>query len=79
MPRFLPLLSLALLAACSPRPTDNPAPVTLDCNVVGSTCLLPWPSSVFTEVDNRTAFEAFLDECVAEGTSAGASGRQRRA
>ncbi|MCP4868242.1 MAG: hypothetical protein GY898_05940 [Proteobacteria bacterium] len=55
MPRFLPLLSLALLAACSPRPTDNPAPVTLDCNVVGSTCLLPWPSSVFTEVDNRTA------------------------
>lgn len=55
MLRFALLVGLAALAACSPRPTENPPPVTMECNVLGSTCLLPWPSSTFERVDDRTA------------------------
>ncbi len=51
---LLPLL-LVVAGACTPRPTTNPDPVTLDCNVVSDTCLLPWPSSVFETVDPATA------------------------
>ncbi len=39
--------ALLLASACATKPTENPAPVTLPCNVIGSSCLLPWPSSVF--------------------------------
>jgi len=49
------LLALLALAACSPRPTENPDPIPLDCNAVAATCLLPWPSSVFEHVDPSTA------------------------
>jgi hypothetical protein len=36
------------------RPSDNAAPVTRVCNVVSDVCLLPYPSSLFTEEDPAT-------------------------
>ena len=61
MSRYLALALVSLLLACAPRPQSNPPPVHLDCNVIGQTCLLPWPSSVFEVADAAAGSGVRLD------------------
>jgi hypothetical protein len=48
------------------RPTTNPPPVTEDCGVATSVCVLPWPSSAFEQADpaQTTGLRVHLTEAV---------------